>query len=138
MRRKQDRATRSTARARLFIVLFLAGLSAGCAAMAAGARDNPFGGRDAVDGRVTMEVQNLLNEEVVVRVRGTGIHRELGRVASRSNQRFTFPWAEFERLTIQLEPFSGNRHSMPPVAVGAGELLELLIQSPIERSVLRR
>lgn len=120
------------------VVAALATIVAGCGAMATLDDEDPFGGRTQGAGVLTMEVQNLLNEEVVIRVRGSELNRELGRVSSRSNQRFTFAWPDFDRLTIQLEPFSGNRHSMPPVAVGAGEVLELVIQAPIERSVLRR
>jgi len=121
----------------LAILLLLPGL-VGCGAMAWRGAEDPFGGRDGPAGTVTMEVQNQLNEEVVVRIRGGEVGRDLGRVPSRSNQRFSFPWPEFDRLTIQLEAFSGARHTLPPVAVGAGEVLELVVQSPLDRSVLRR
>jgi len=119
------------------IVLVLASLT-GCGPLAWRGVEDPFRSEGAPEGRVMMEVQNQLNEEVVVRVRGDRVNVELGRVSSRSSQRFSFPWPEFDRLTVQLETFSGGRHTMPPVPLGAGDVLELVIQSPLERSVLRR
>lgn len=119
------------------LVGLLAFLLAGCASLGhAHLRDNPFE-RDA-QGVVFLEVRNTLEEDVHLRARTRSGVRDLGVVSPRSVTRLTFPWGEFDRLSLQLEPATGSRFTLPPLEVRSGEVLELVIQSPIDRSSLRR
>ncbi len=119
------------------LVVLASALLGSCLPAAGGpSGPDPFGG--SAGGIIAMEVRNTLEEEVTVRVRADRFQRDLGQVSGRSYTRLSFPWADHGRLSVQIEPATGSRYTFPPMEVRAGELLELVIQLPIERSQLRR
>jgi hypothetical protein len=97
---------------------------------------DPF--RGDAEGIVFLEVRNTLEEEVRIRVRSQAGGMDLGSAPARTVTRLTFPWGDFGRLSLQLEPATGSRFTLPPLEVHAGAVLELVIQSPVDRSTLRR
>jgi len=118
-------------------LLVLAALLTGCSGLGqAHMRGDPF--RADSEGIVFLEVRNTLGEEVRIRVRSQAGGMDLGSVPARTVTRLTFPWGDFGRLSLQLEPATGSRFTLPPLEVHAGEVLELIIQSPVDRSTLRR
>jgi len=120
---------------------FLAGIVAlgGCAALGGGSpQDDPFARGGPSEAQLMLRANNTLSEEVSIRVIDAGRTVDLGSVPARTTRQFTVEWSGSSRLAFQLEPFSGRRHTLPLVSVEPGDLLELVIQSPVERSVIRR
>ena len=120
--------------------LVMAGLSLStpaCMGMGAGpSGPDPFD--SSGPGMVFMEVRNTMEQEVVIRVRAGRFNQDLGSVQARSVTRVSFPWADHGRLSVQIEPAMGGRFTFPPREVAGGDILELVIQQPLERSQLRR
>lgn len=93
---------------------------------------DPFGGGG---GRgFFLDVQNTLDESVTVRLRAGRHSQELGVISARSVLRFTIPWEDHGRLSLQIEPMTGGRFTFPPREVANGDALELVIVSPLARS----
>jgi hypothetical protein len=122
-------------------ILLFCGLVAasGCAALGGGgAQGDPFARGGSSANQLILRANNTLAEDVSVRVVDRGRILDLGTVPGRSTRQFTVEWSGSSRLGFQVEPFSGRRHTLPLISVEPGDLLELVIQSPIERSVIRR
>lgn len=134
-------ATPLSRRPRLILALIVtAGLSlpmAACMGMGTGVSGpDPFDASGP--GLVFIEVRNTMEQEVIIRVRAGSFRQDLGSVQARSVTRVSFPWAEHGRLSVQIEPALGGRFTFPPREVVGGDILELVIQQPLERSQLRR
>jgi hypothetical protein len=135
-RRPGGSLARSFAVGMTFLVLSLA--TSGCTPFGSrGAGPNPFDPEGGLQGEVILRVENLLQEQVTIRVAAGGPSRELGAVPGRSSQQFSVE-VTAARISFQLEPFSGRRHTMPSVSVQPGDVLDLRVVNPIERSSLRR
>jgi hypothetical protein len=114
-------------------VLLSALLLVGCASSLQTPRGpDPFGG--GAGGHFFLEIRNTLEEEVTLRIRAGRHSQDLGRIQARGHTRVTVPWDDHGRLSLQIEPMTGGRFTFPPREVGVGELLELVIQSPLDRS----
>ncbi|CAN5821856.1 hypothetical protein BH23GEM11_BH23GEM11_16510 [soil metagenome] len=127
--------------ARVRWTLLLTGITAfsGCAALGgSSSQGDPFARGASAGDQLVLRANNTLSEEVSIRVVDGGRTQDLGSVPGRSTRQFTVQWSGSSRLAFQLEPFSGRRHTLPTIAVEPGDLLELVIQSPVERSVIRR
>ncbi len=122
---------------RATVILGVLLLTGGCMGMGSGpSGPDPFD--SSGPGIVFMEVRNTLEQEVIVRVRAGRFYQDLGAVPARSVTRVTFPWNEEGRLSVQIEPLMGGRFTFPPREVVAGDILELVIQQPLEQSRLQR
>jgi uncharacterized protein (DUF58 family) len=120
------------------LLCVLVGVS-GCAALGGGStQGDPFARGGASTGELILRASNTLSEEVAIRLIDGGRTVDLGSVPGRSTRQFTVQWSGSARVAFQVEPFSGRRHTLPMVSVESGDLLELVIQSPVERSVIRR
>lgn len=119
-------------------LLVLSLLASGCSPFGSrGTGPNPFDMQGDLEGGVILRVENLLQEQVTIRVALGGPTRDLGTVPGRSSQQFAVELTS-SRISFQLEPFSGRRHTMPLVSVQPGDVLDLRVVNPIERSTLRR
>jgi hypothetical protein len=122
--------------ARLGVALLLCLLPA-CARYSHEAmRPDPFGSQEA--GVVLLEVRNLLEEEVTVRIRSNALRADLGVVPPRGVATLNFRWPGLGRATFQVEPISGSRYSFPVVEVRTGESLEMTVRSPLSDSRISR
>jgi len=97
---------------------------------------DPF--RSADDDKIPIQVENLSAEDMMVMVLGTARRHDLGRVNSRSTARFAVPWSRSEQIRIQIEPMTSSPHTVSAASVEPGDHLELILNFPASRSVLRR
>lgn len=121
----------------LLVVVGVGMSTAACMGMGTGpSGPDPFD--SSGPGLVFMEVRNTMEQDVTIRVRAGRFSQDLGSVQARSMTRVSFPWANHGRLSVQIEPAMGGRFTFPPREVVAGDILDLVIQQPLERSQLRR
>jgi hypothetical protein len=97
---------------------------------------DPF--RSADENQISIQVENLSAEDMMVMVLGTARHHDLGRINSRSTARFAVPWSRSEQIRVQIEPTTGSPHTVSASSVEPGDHLELVLNFPASRSVLRR
>lgn len=120
-------------RAWFAIAIIVPLLLSGCGG---GASYDPFAG--TAERRVTVRIQNLHNSDVNVVALGPGLRHEIGMVSARAVRQASVPWSGYQDLRFQIEPIGGRRVTTSGVAVGPGERVELIVQSPVERSFIRR
>ncbi|TVR52611.1 MAG: hypothetical protein EA421_13445 [Gemmatimonadales bacterium] len=86
----------------------------------------------------SIQVENLSSEDMRVAVLGPDRRHDLGQINPRSTGRFAIPLSEHAQVRIRIEPISGSPHTMPAMTVEPGDHLELFLQFPASRSMLRR
>lgn len=108
--------------------------SASCAGRRA---PNPFEDPGQASRSLRIEVENHnFNEATLRAVART--ERRLGVVSGNGKQTFTIPWTTVDDLQIRIDILAGDRFTTNRVSVGPGESVQLTIQNPLYRSLLRR
>jgi hypothetical protein len=110
----------------------------GCGFLLSGLEpSDPFA--STTERRVSVRVENLTSEDVMVRALGSGRRVEIGRVRARSIQQVSIPWSSFRDIRFQLELTTGGRpHTTLSVPVSPGDQVNLLVGVPLNRSQVRR
>lgn len=116
-------------------ILFLFFLAA-CGGWAGRTDSDLFSSRD--ERSFSIQVENLSTEDMRVSVLEPDRRHDLGQIKPRSTGRFTIPMSDHAQVRIWIEPFSGSPHTIPAMSVGPGDHLELVLQFPASRSILRR
>ncbi len=116
--------------------LLLALVLSGCGGFAAQSSWDPFASRQ--DRQIGIRVENPTQRDVSVTAVAPGRRIELGMVGSRSSQQYRIPWSQTQDIRFQLDPIGGRRHITPPTTVSPGDRIEVWLQDPLERSVVRR
>ncbi len=111
-------------------------LLGGCAAIGGGSGWDPFAG--AAERRLAVRVENVSRDDVRITALAPGRRLEMGLVGGRSRRDFSIPWQAMEDVRFQIEIVAGRRHTTVGVPVAAGDRVELIVQDPIQRSIVRR
>lgn len=121
----------------IFRGLVVAGLLSllGCGLFPARLPD-PFAGANG--DALTIRVENPTREDVEIEVAAAGLRESLGRVSARSRDQFQLPWPGSQEIRFHVNLIAGPRHTTRGVVVGPGDQIEMFIQTPIERTVVRR
>lgn len=120
------------------VALFLAGLLlmvAGCG-LARGNSWDPF--RSTSERQILIRIQNNTLQDVFVDAMSAGQRSELGLVSSRSSAQHRISWSRVEDLRFRISPIGGRPHTTAGLSVGPGDRVELVVQSPLNRSFVRR
>ncbi|MEZ4414574.1 MAG: hypothetical protein R3E10_02355 [Gemmatimonadota bacterium] len=95
--------------------------------------------RGGQSDRVSLQVENLdFNEATLHAVIEGGGRSLIGRVAGKSNGSFVLEWAAVRDLQIQIDLLASDRYTTPRLTVSPGDRITLVIQTPVNRSYLRR
>ncbi len=122
---------------RIVLLAATALLLGGCGFLFGGiTHSDPF--QSQAERRLSVRVENLNGEDMAVRALAAGRRVELGRVQGLSVRQFSIPWSRRQDVRFQIEPIAGRSHTTQPLPVGPGELVNLHITEPINRSYLRR
>ncbi len=108
----------------------------GCSGLASGGSWDPFA--QSSERRLHVRVQNLTTTDVNVHILAPGRRLEVGLVASRSIRDFSIPWSGTQDARFQVEQIAGRRHTTTGVQVGPGERVEVIVQDPLQRTIVRR
>lgn len=100
--------------------------------------DNPFRGGGGGAATIELQVENLAFNEATLYALSTGARHTLGRVGGKETRTFTIPWRGRQRLRVEIRLLAGDEHTTNAVSIAPGETAELLIQSRVRRSYLRR
>lgn len=111
--------------------------AAGCGTFR-GERPDPFGGASPGVGQLIVLVENLNREDVVVELVHPGSRETLGTVDARSRSRFVLDWRQPREVQFQVHVVAGPRHRIRGFSAAPGDLVDLVVQSPITRSYARR
>jgi len=83
-------------------------------------------------------VDNQNSSDVDVRALAPGRRISLGQVPGRSRTTLSIPWGSTQELRFQIELPTGGTHTTGGVSLPPGARVELIVQDPIQRSVIRR
>jgi hypothetical protein len=109
----------------------------GCSLLQGGFTANdPF--RSQSERQLVVRVENTGIEDVSIQAVGPGRRVNLGQVQGRSIRQFSVPWASVQDVRFQIEPLGGRRFTTPAVMVGPGEVVQLVVTQPVDRSFVRR
>ena len=116
-------------------LLTVAAAATGCT-MGPQRRPNPF---DAQGGgnSIKIEVVNRnFNQATLVAL--SPVRRRIGIVGGNSSQSFSFAWSSGDQLRIHIDLLAGGSTTTNSIAIGPGETAYLVVENPVNRSLLRR
>lgn len=99
---------------------------------------DPFSGGAAVERDIQLRVRNLnFNDARLYAISGAS-RRRLGEVRALQDKTFLIPWEFADRLRIEIDLVTGPRCTTSEIYVDPGEILDLQIESRIERTAFCR
>ncbi|MEZ4424093.1 MAG: hypothetical protein R3E98_11850 [Gemmatimonadota bacterium] len=83
-------------------------------------------------------VENTDFNEATLHALSEGGRQLIGRVSGKASGRFVLEWPAVRDLQIQIDLLASDRYTTPRLTVTPGDRLTLVIQTPVNRSFLRR
>ena len=122
---------------RIAQTLVIAGLAlaAGCGLIRGDSWD-PFA--SVQERQLHIRVHNTTHTDVVVEALAGTRRTELGIVDAGRQTQFRMGWSRVQDLRFNVSLIGGRRHITSGVAVGPGDVVELIVLSPLDRSYVRR
>lgn len=115
----------------LAIVLSLTGCRSGRMA------DNPFQRAETAETVILrVENRNMYDARIYVRPRGRRTH--LATINGQDMRYYEFPWPAGMPLDLEVDLTVGGRFRPPPLIMTPGIRVNLIIASPVRRSILRQ
>ncbi len=101
--------------------------------------DSPFDPSPQSSGRITIVADNLqFNEATLYVLSDGGSRQRIGTVGGKNRATMRADWEGNRELRIEIRLLAGERYTTPGINVSPGERLELMIENPVQRSVVRR
>jgi hypothetical protein len=120
------------------VLALLALLAAtGCGTLR-GERPDPFAGATPGVGQLIILMENFSREDVVVELVYPGTRESLGILDARSRSRVVLDWRQPREVQFHVQIVAGPRHTVRGFSAAPGDLVELVVQTPISRSFARR
>lgn len=99
-------------------------------------RPNPFDARAGANS-ITIDVVNRnFNQATLVSLRP--VRRRIGIVGGNSSRSFNFAWSSGNQLRIHIDLLAGGSATTNPISIEPGETAYLVVENPVNRSLLRR
>lgn len=89
-------------------------------------------------GTLTIRVENLQFNDVTLHALAAGSRIRLGTVAGKGVGRFTIPWTTLTELRFEIDLLAGPSFTTRYISVNPGEVVEVVVQEPLERTIIRR
>jgi hypothetical protein len=103
-----------------------------------GERPDPFAGATPGVGQLIILMENFSREDVIVEMIYPGARESLGRLDARSRSRVILDWRQPREVQFQVQIVAGPRQTIRGFSAAPGDLVDLVVQSPIDRSFARR
>jgi hypothetical protein len=101
--------------------------------------DGPFDQGPEASGRITVVVDNLqFNDATLYALANGGSRTRIGTVSGKNRGTMRVNWERPRELRIEIRLLAGERFTTTGLNVTAGERVDLTIQNPLNRSILRR
>lgn len=115
-------------------LLAVAAAATGCT-MRPQQRPNPFDAE--ATNSITINVVNRnFNQATLVAV--TPVRRRIGIVGGNISRSFNFAWSSGDQLRIHIDLLAGGSTTTNTIAIEPGETAYLVVENPVNRSLLRR
>ena len=119
---------------RTFLVTAAAAAAAGCTVRPR-RRPNPFD--VGATNSITINVVNRnFNQATLVAM--TPVRRRIGIVGGNISRSFDFAWSSGDQLRIHIDLLAGGSTTTNTIAIEPGETAYLVVENPVNRSLLRR
>ena len=115
-------------------LLTVAAAAAGCT-MRPQRRPNPFGEGAANSIKIDVVNRNF-NQATLVAL--NPVRRRIGIVGGNSSRSFNFAWSSGNQLRIHIDLLAGGSATTDTIAIEPGETAYLVVENPVNRSLLRR
>jgi hypothetical protein len=103
-----------------------------------GERPDPFAGATPGVGQLIILMENFSREDVTVEMVSPGSRESLGMLNARSRSRVVLDWRQPGEIQFQVQVVAGPRHTIRGFSAAPGDLVDLVVQTPISRSFARR
>ncbi len=87
---------------------------------------------------ITLRVENMGFNDVTLYAITTGSRDRIGRVGGRGRETFRIPFSVPRDFRVRIDVLAGGNYTTPGIPVTPGDIVELTVEEPLNRSYLRK